>query len=182
MTQDFARKPRPKAKRRSRAARSSVPAWVWLFTGAVLGAFIMFLTYLSGVAPAPDPARETVAGAPAGESTVPKPRFDFYRLLKESEVKVDAKPLPPVREQPGSRSEFIIQVASFDSHARADRMRAELILLNFEPSIEATRVSGKPAYRVMVGPFQSKATLDQARGILISNNFKPLTRTRKVEG
>ncbi|TQV72661.1 carbamoyl-phosphate synthase small subunit [Exilibacterium tricleocarpae] len=182
MTRDFAKKPRPKTKRRSRAARSTVPAWVWLFTGAVLGAFIMFLTYLSGLAPTADPTQPSVAGAPGDAATTPKPRFDFYQLLKESEVKVDAKPLPPVSERPDFKSEFIIQVASFDSHSRADRTRAELILLNLEASIEATQVRGKPAYRVMVGPFLSKATLDQARGILISNDYKPLTRTRKTDG
>ncbi len=183
MTRDFAKKNRSKPRRRSRAPKSSVPAWVWLFTGAVLGAFIMFLTYLSGVAPGPRPLPQVADSGPtADEAALPKPRFDFYKLLKESEVVVDTQPLPDTRSAQDAGSAYMIQVGSFDSHARADRMRAELILLNLEASIETGQVGGKTAYRVMVGPFLSNATLDQARGILISNNFKPFTRKRKIEG
>ena len=36
---------------RKGAGGSSIPGWVWLLTGVVTGAFIMFLVYLSGLSP-----------------------------------------------------------------------------------------------------------------------------------
>jgi len=104
MTHDFAKKPRRRAapaRRKTRAKarpKSNVPGWVWLFTGAALGAFIMFLTYLSGLSdlhssPANSAAAATNKSQPiTRKKTIknnnkhPKPRFDFYQLLEEREV------------------------------------------------------------------------------------------------
>ncbi len=93
MTRDYAKKNRP-APRRSRP-KSQVPGWVWLFTGAVLGGFIVFLMRLTDVeVPENDstPVETKVAKPvePEPEPSNPKPRFDFYKLLRESEVIVPA--------------------------------------------------------------------------------------------
>ena len=106
MTRDFAKKPRPGARPRAASKKagnragdgghSAAPAWVWLLTGALLGALIVLLAYLSGIAPQPSTENSATEPAADGEAAkvTPKPRFDFYTLLKENEVSVRHPPGP----------------------------------------------------------------------------------------
>lgn len=182
MTKDFAK------KRRRTPPKSVIPAWVWLFTGTVLGAFVMFLMYLSGLAPATrenldnNTAIQTEQKKPAAPD-VPKPRFDFYQLLKESEVVVKAPPPQTPKTSPAENTEFILQVGSFKSSKDADRLRAELILLNLKANIETVTVrNGEVWHRVLVGPFSTSANLSKARNTLIDNRFDTLLLKRKSKG
>ncbi len=195
MTQDFAKKRRPRPTRP--APKSNVPGWVWLFTGTVLGAFIMFLAYLSGLTSShttsknkPLPTSAVNAGdqpeTGKGDS-LPKPRFDFYQLLKESEVVVTrpstegaAKTIPP--PDANATTEFILQVGSFKSPQDADRLRAELLLLNLHTRVETVTVrNGEIWHRVLVGPFTSSASLSKARNTLSNNNIDTLLLKRKTK-
>lgn len=191
MTRDFAKKPRPSARQSTASkgrgkpapATSRAPAWVWLLTGTVLGAFIMFLVYLSGVKPQPAPAASGAAPATAGHSQVPKPRFDFYTLLKENEVSVKppSGPARPPGQQPGDE-EYILQVGSFKKMDDADRLRAELILMNLDAQVETVTVrNGQTWHRVLVGPYHSSSNVAKARSVLASNNINPLLLKRKRE-
>jgi len=193
MTQDFAKKARPPAKRKpannKRSApkpqpkpKSQVPGWIWLFTGTILGAFIMFLAYLSGIAPqqGPQPAAKAATQKPA-KDVVPKPRFDFYQLLKETEVVVKETPSHSPKETTAREAqEFILQVGSFKKSADADRLRAELILMNLEAQVETVTVrNGETWHRVLVGPYQSRSKVAKARSTLVSNDINPLLLKRK---
>ena len=172
------------ARRSPTKAKSQVPGWGWLFTGAVLGAFIMFLAYLSGMAPQPvSPAPIAVEAQPATtKAEVPKPRFDFYQLLKESEVEV-REPAPArtkAAEQLAEQQEFILQVGSFRSDNDADRLRAQLILLNLDTQVEKVTVrSGEIWFRVLVGPFTDRSAMERARSTLASNRINALLLKRK---
>ncbi|MBU3068365.1 SPOR domain-containing protein [Aestuariicella sp. G3-2] len=197
MTRDFAKKTRRPAsnKRSSGNTRSSnrrpaskpksqVPGWVWLFTGTVLGAFIMFLAYLAGIAPQPTNP-QPIAAEDQPEQTkpqVPKPRFDFYQLLKESEVEVK-EPTPAQREaakEQAENQEYILQVGSFRKDSDADRLRAQLILLNLDAQVEKVTVrSGETWYRVLVGPYSNSSKMERARSILASNRINSLLLKRK---
>ncbi len=192
MTQDFAKKTRPPAKRKppskKRSApkakpKSQVPGWVWLFTGTILGAFIMFLAYLSGIAPSHQKTApvEPIAKQAPEKSEVPKPRFDFYQLLKETEVVVKEVPSHTAKETKAIEAqEFILQVGSFKKSADADRLRAELILINLEAQVETVTVrNGETWHRVLVGPYQSRSKVAKARSTLVSNDINPLLLKRK---
>src|SRR5690606_7336440 len=131
MPRDYAKKNRSSNRRRA-PAKPSVPGWVWLLIGGILGAFIMFLIYLADVVPQPvkkqeAPVRETDKAAydpQDNEEKVPKPSFDSYKLLQESEVIVPAKePAQTVEKiaSPKTESmEYILQVGSFRNNADAD--------------------------------------------------------------
>ncbi|HEY7884660.1 MAG TPA: SPOR domain-containing protein [Cellvibrionaceae bacterium] len=193
MTRDYARKPRATPARKPRP-KSQVPAWVWLFTGSVLGAFIMFLVYLAGMTPdvPTQPAAVATNAAPETQApseetrTIPKPRFDFYKLLQESEVIVPAteptahatdpvQPLEPAFE-------YILQVGSFRRANDADNLRAQLILLNLDARTEAVTIrNGEHWHRVLVGPFDNQSKLAQARSILVSNQYNALVLKRKPD-
>ena len=202
MTKDFAKdKPssrkknnNKKNKRKSAAsnnssARSQVPVWVWLFTGATAGALVMFLIYLSSLSPnEPQSAVHNEVAKHTEKSTQqPKPRFDFYQLLKESEVPVNTPEPTSNNDNTALPSnpetlEYILQVGSFKSSVDADRMRAQLILLNLDVHTEtATIRTGEVWHRVLVGPFQSRSMMSKARGVLVSNDISPLVLKRKSQ-
>lgn len=202
MTRDFAKKarqpdtrkritkrndrPQPgnnsKNSRHTETKTSHIPGWVWLFTGAILGAFIMFLAYLSGIteqkATAP-PASEAIEQS--NKPAIPKPRFDFYKLLKESEVVVKTSPSASKQErQDQAKEEYILQVGSFKKVEDADRFRAELILMNLNAQVETvTGRNGQIWHRVLVGPYYSSSTVAKARSVLVSNDINPLLLKRK---
>ena len=69
----------------------------------------------------------------------------------------------------------MLQVASFKNNSDAERVRAELILLNLNASIETATVSnGKTWHRIIVGPFTNRSKLSKARSTLISNRYEAL--------
>lgn len=148
----------------------------------------MFLTYLSGITPAPQttPAVAQQSQPSKSKAEIPKPRFDFYQLLKESEVVVKEpnKDLDPNKTaKPRSVEEYILQVGSFKKNTDADRLRVELILLNLDTYIEKVTVrNGETWHRVLVGPYRSHSKMAQARGTLVSNDIKPLLLKRDVKG
>lgn len=192
MAQDYARKPRSTSRKKHYEPR--VPAWVWLFTGGVLGAFIMFLMHLTRVE---DPAESQLPfigdaiktsenKSPQVREPLEKPEspFTFPQILRDAEVKVpegstqqnpDATPAPVF--------EYMLQVASFKELKDAEQVRAELILLNMDARVEqATIRDNEQWYRVVVGPFTSRSKLSKARSTLISNNYNAQVRKRSIPG
>ncbi len=105
MSKDYAKKTKKSASKVRQ--RNHTPGWVWLLTGTVLGAFIMFLAHLSGIAPVtPVSTKDTVSVDTKTEKNIPKPRFDFYKLLKEGEVIVPGDmPTPESDAIPATPSE-----------------------------------------------------------------------------
>lgn len=194
MTRDFAKKSRPPARRNR--PKSQVPGWVWLFTGLVLGGFIVFLVSLSDVE-LPDRPEDQSQPQISAESelependAMPKPRFDFYKLLRESEVIVPATESSDDSEsgngqtnrEESSPEEFILQVGSFRRSGEADSLRAQLLLLNLKAyTEEVTLRNDEVWHRVLVGPFSNQSRLASARSTLVSNNYNALVLKRKKE-
>ncbi len=182
MSKDFAKKTRPRAATRTKP-QSKVPGWVWLFTGTALGAFIMFLMRLSELPASEDSAADTTTKVPSESSDDQQPRFDFYKLLKESEVPVPVyEPEESAETAPEQLSQYLLQVASFKAAEDAEQLRAELILLNLTAHVETAKVrNGETWHRVIVGPFESRSKLAKARSILVSNKFEALILKRAIE-
>lgn len=174
--------------RRSNASRRSneprVPAWVWLFTGTVLGAFIMFLVRLSEINPSTEVKHENKT-VKTEEKPKQSPRFDFYDLLKETQVSVPEatkEERKTAAEEAALPTEYILQVASFKASEDAERLRAELILLNLDATTEQAKIrNGETWHRVLVGPFTSRSKLSKARNTLLSNNHEALVLKRRPE-
>lgn len=159
---------------------SRIPAWVWLFTGAMLGAFVMFLLHLSDSAPSKEPPAKPNTSQ---KEDIQKPRFDFYELLKDSDIPILSKPKANKEnsgQAPAPSFEFLLQVASFKSMPDAEQLRAELVLLNLEAYTERAKIrNGETWHRVLVGPFTSKSKLSKARSILLSNRHEALVLKRR---
>lgn len=191
MTRDYkktTKRSSPRSSSRGHAKRQpkkkpnqSPPGWLWLFAGVLLGILIMSLTKLSEIPS--DQDTETVDDSStesAGENGK-KPRFDFYTLLRESEVIVpDTPDTSPSTQSANSNDIFLLQVGSFKSNRDADSLRARLLLLNLDAKIEKVSPrKNETWHRVIVGPFIDRSELADARGKLASNGIDSLLLKRK---
>ncbi|MGH8582125.1 MAG: SPOR domain-containing protein [Gammaproteobacteria bacterium] len=160
--------------------------WLSFLTGLALGLFVAFLVYLHGRVPIPVPNGN--AAGPRGERgpapATPKPSFDFYTILPDTEVKVPDwevdPPAPPPKTEPitpgpapvTSKDRYLVQVGSFQRYESADRAKARLALLGVRAEIQRVVINGADTwYRVQLGPFDDLARLQATRKRLAENNI-----------
>lgn len=180
MSRDFAKRNAAPNRRASSSKSKNAPAWIWFVVGVIVGAFAMALVFTlhSSKPPAPiEPVKPVES-----ESKTPKPRFDFYKLLQESEQIVPATETMEAEkapENPANNIEYILQVGSFPNQTEADKLRAQLILLNLDAHIESVEIhKGEIWHRVVVGPFSSQEKLASARSSLVANQYTALVLKR----
>jgi len=176
VSKDYAKKPRSPSR-----GSSTLPGWVWLLTGIITGAFVMFLVYISGITPARPPGH---ASATMDKQDSPvkseKPIFEFYDTLMNTEVIA-----PPSATQNPHASDsqpevvYMLQAASFRKLPEADGLRAKLILEGLDSSIAEFNNRGEIYHRVMVGPFTDPEKMTQAKKILAAHNINPIVLQKK---
>ncbi|MGE3298149.1 MAG: SPOR domain-containing protein [Porticoccaceae bacterium] len=191
-----AKKPQVKNQRLPMGPRT--PPWAIFVSGAIVGVAATLAAMLWRPHPG-DPA-EASGDTDTKAQAEAKPRFDFYTLLKESEVFVPEVEEPPLVKAPApptdpakkkqedekasaekpSSYEFILQTGSFRTRGDADSLRARLLLLNLRASVESAGAKpGEVWHRVMVGPFTSQETLARARTALQQNGVDSILVKRK---
>ncbi len=170
--------------------KQGAPGWAWLLAGLTVGLFVAFLVYLQGEGQPehrlrPIPAQNaTTPPQPVTRSTVkeptpaPKPRFDFYTILPEMEIPVpEPEPpapsaLPPSRKESSPTAEkkliephtaYVLQLGSFRNRADADRLKARIAMLGFEPHIQTVNINGNNWYRVRIGPYSNSVRITEVR-------------------
>lgn len=196
MTRDYA-KPKRRGKPRNtrrKPAGNSAPGWLWLLAGILIGVLVTGLVRLSDTGTPAD--NQATAGDDDGEAPSQEgPRFDFYTLLKETEVIVpeesegDAKapgdetpnrPSPTGPDKAESGDVFILQAGSFKNAGDADSLRARLLLLNMNASVQKVSLRpGETWHRVLVGPFTSTRNLSEARSTLMQNGIDSIQIKRR---
>jgi len=192
MTRDYAKKStkrspqrsssRGNVKRRPKKHNQSPPGWLWLFAGVLIGVLIMSLTKLSEVPSDQESDISEDTSTENSDNSGNKPRFDFYTLLRESEVIVPDTPDTDntATQSVNSNDTFLLQVGSFKSNSDADSLRARLLLLNLNAKIEKVSPrKNETWHRVIVGPFSDRSELANARGKLASNGIDSLLLKRK---
>lgn len=183
MARDYKNTPKP-AERHKRPA-AGAPGWVWLLAGLAIGLFVALLVYLKDYRAAPvaqqaDSEKSRAASgkppAAAKKSAAEKPRFDFYNLLPEMEVLIPDQEIAAERErEPSEAVIYYLQAASFRQFEDADRLRAQLALMNLESQIQRVTVNDTQTwFRVRVGPFTSAREMDRVRGRLRAANIDPI--------
>jgi len=184
MSQDFAKRNVSNSRRRP-SAKPQAPVWLWFVLGAISGALVMTMVFWSNLHATPAPTPE--AKPAAADPKIPKPRFDFYKLLQESEVIVPATEKitegEKTPEQIAPNTEFILQVGSFPNQPEAEKCRAQLLQLKLDAHIESVEIhKGEIWHRVMVGPFDSQEKLASARSVLVANQYNALVLKRAKSG
>jgi cell division protein FtsN len=185
MSKDFAK--RSASPNRRPAKNNAAPAWLWFILGAITGAFAMTLVFTLHRPQAPAEAPAEQPKSAQSSSKTPKPRFDFYKLLQESETIVPATETAGDADKNQSSSsdnlEYILQVGSFPAQPEADKLRAQLLLLNLDVHIEPVEIHrGEVWHRVVVGPFDSQEKLTTAKAKLVENQYTALVLKRTKGG
>jgi cell division protein FtsN len=108
---------------------------------------------------------------PAGENA---PRYDFYTILHDMEVKVPDWQLDTeqhVEQKPDAITEpevYVLQVGAFRSDHDAQRAKADLALKGIRAAVQEVTINGSERwFRVRVGPFGKVEELQAARAALI---------------
>ncbi len=104
--------------------------------------------------------------------------FEFDQLLKNDVVVTDPDAyrteFEPAGENAGSAKEFLLQAAAFRSSEDAERLRANLLMLNLPATTGRVDIASGTWYRVTVGPFDSRVKADRALTRLRENNLSAL--------
>lgn len=183
------------------SAKQQQGAVLPFITGICVGLFIAFVVYLK-VLNKPDQAdghvdaNKPAAGEEVIETASDKPKFDFYTILPEREVKVPEWEPPPAVDpatldpqeaetvkQQTEAGTYVFQVGSFQSMQDADSVKARLIMLGFPVEIQRVVINGQKVwFRVRVGPYSEAGDLNRVRQRLSQNNMDYILLRIKDEG
>lgn len=201
-------KPAAKRKQNKKQDKGRIPGFVWLFCGLCLGIVIAAALYIFG-RPASQPgvqsqqtarldkdkqSRSTQDASDRQDSKKnedkdeQEPRFDFYKMLPNYEVKIPEQDNQPNKTESNvgdSVSEFkksgdyVVQVGSFDDFSAADELRATIALLGIESNIhEAELNNGNTVYRVRTVTIHDSNKLNHTLEKLHSNGVQTLVMSR----
>lgn len=98
---------------------------------------------------------------------------------------IKAEPKPAA----GNTASYFLQVAAFPHYAEADKLKAQLLLDNFNANVKNYKINNTEWYRVLVGPFHDLTALNQAQTALAALHYPsirfqltpsaPVTSTKK---
>ena len=180
--------------RKSPSKRSS--HWPWVLAGFAFGVVSTLLIQL-WQNPQQDIAKAIEKISNNEDNEPQQPRFDFYTLLRDSEVIVpDVEPRPTrttadtdsstdtsrdkEEESQPEKDIFLLQAGSFRDAGDADSLRVRLLLLNLDARVETASIRpGDTWYRVIIGPFNSRSKLAETRTTLLQNGVDNLVLKRK---
>jgi cell division protein FtsN len=168
-----------------------VPGWIWLLAGVLLGlglsAFVLLREGHDGhrAAPTPNPTarapREPEPPVAQQKAPAPprdnRPRFDFYTVLAEREVRIPDNELAAQAKaeanQPAATdsARYLLQAGAFGNAADAEAVKARLALTGVVARVEQGTANGKPIFRVRLGPYASAGALAAAKRQLADNGI-----------
>lgn len=196
------------ARRKSQARRGNqrrVPVWIWLLGGVLLGlglAAALLIADRDGRLPVPraNPAataprdpEPAIAPAPKPAAEKPKPRYDFYTLLRERETQVSDKELAekvkaessqpaatPSTTQSAPSERYLLQAGAFRDMRDADAVKARIALAGLQARVETADVNGAAIYRVRLGPYATARELEEAKRQLAQNGVPDTLAVRET--
>ncbi|MGD8526958.1 MAG: SPOR domain-containing protein [Thioalkalispiraceae bacterium] len=200
MSRDYAKTPKPKNPH-------SLPGWLWMLGGLIIGLFIALLVYINENTSESNKSRfsetvsnifsqtakdvrevtkqkQTAPAKPSEQNADKKPRFDFYTILPELEIAIPEQDLIKLEKQPASKTptepgNYILQVGSFKQSEQADQLKARLALQGVEASIQSVAINNDTWHRVRIGPIHDLATLNQIRKRLQKNGIASIVVKNK---
>lgn len=164
----------------------------------LLAAFIVFLYYYrAGIGTTPELAPLSRAVEPESsaetaaetdiEMALPRPTFDFYKILPNREVNLsewvaEEQSTDSVPEGQQSGGLYILQVGSFKTFEAADQIKARLALLGIAADIQRVVINGQDIrHRVRIGPYHSPEKFEEIRKQLLANDMDFMVLKLKIE-
>jgi cell division protein FtsN len=122
------------------------------------------------------PSSAPGAGAHVPSTTTPPPGVP----VADASAEAPYTPVPSTATAPPAapQSAYMLQAASFRSRTDADRLRAELLLLDLPATTGEVNVGNSVWYRVTIGPFADPQTADVARERLRERNLTAIPYRR----
>ena len=163
-------------RRRLSVRRFRKPGWLFLLVGIGIGVAGVMLWQMyahrgdgrSGLgnlfSSIHKPAEKPVKKEPE-PAKPPKPKFDFYTILPETETVLPERrsKTKAAKAKPEEGVSYILQAGSFAAFEEADQMKARLALAGLVAHIQKITVEGKGEYhRVRLGPYANIEQLDSA--------------------
>jgi len=109
---------------------------------------------------------------------LPRPKFDFYKILPEMEVPIpqwgvaDRSADDTGQEPSLAAGTYLLQVGSFKRFEDADRAKARLALRGISASIQRVVINGQDVwFRVHVGPLTEVSEIREMRVKLVENDM-----------
>lgn len=165
-------------------------SWLSFISGLGVGLLIAFGVYLwSGQLPPPATLIDGVEtrlqndqpfvdDIKTSEPEMPRPKFDFYKILPEMEVPTPAWDETTV-ENPTTAMDsgleegtYLLQVGSFKRFEDADRAKANLALRGLQATIQRVVINGQDVwFRVHLGPLSDVGKIRELRMKLLENDM-----------
>lgn len=183
MAKDYAKKTRKRnsaSRFTKQKQKKSIPAWIWLIAGLLIGVFATALIILSiTTTETVQVKKETEIKTPSAKSryqAVPAEEsqendFSYHEELRTKTVEVPEEETGTSKATDSTRR-FIMQCGSFKKQASAETLKAQIAMNGFTANIKATKEkSGTVWYRVSLGPYSSKRDAERERHQLERNNI-----------
>lgn len=170
------------AKRRAtakkRKMRKPLPPWLLLGGGLLVGIGSVLVFNMAKEVEWASWSGQTRSLKTTPAKPAETPRFDFYTILPNQEVVVP-DPEPLAKKEPDDKvvkpgGVYYLQVGSFRNLDEANGMRARVILLGTEASIQSVAIDHDTWHRVRVGPYEDVARLREVRQRLRDNRIETL--------
>lgn len=176
------------ARRRYSGRRTRKPGWLLLLVGVGIGVAGVILWQMyshrgdgrGGLANLfssfSKPAEKPVKKEPE-PAKPPKPKFDFYTILPETETVLPERPTKTraAKVKPEEGVSYILQAGSFAGFEEADQLKAKLALAGMVAQIQKITIEGKGEYhRVRLGPYEKIEQLDAAAAQLHKMGIKAI--------
>jgi cell division protein FtsN len=180
-------------RKKSSGGNRGTPAWMWLFTGILIGLGLAWYLFAKGFIP-PIRVEQPVAGeTSSGQRPEPaiadglspanteqgKPRYDFFTVLPEMKVVVpqqDTSGRESVVDAPPETDTgtYLLQVGSFRQAGDAEHLKARLALIGIVARIQTVDVNQATWHRVRIGPVNGARKADELRNQLADNGIDSL--------
>ncbi len=187
-------------RKKSSGGRQGTPAWMWLFTGILIGLGLAWYLFAKGYIPAarieqpiagesssrqqPEPA--IADGITSADAEQDKPHYDFFTVLPEMEVVVPGQNSDQKDGQATGQENvqetapdtdtgsYLLQVGSFRQAGDAEQLKARLALIGIVARIQTVTVNEATWNRVRIGPVAGARKADELRNQLAENGIDSL--------
>lgn len=186
-------RPAPRRKTSRTRGKRKLPNWTLLVLGLAIGVVVVVsiqwavnrartpgtgLHNLLSRPPVPPPPVVQHRAPPP----VPKPTYDFYTILPETETVIPDREWDKLRREPEKGVQYVLQAASYNNFQQADQLKARLAINGLVSTIQKVTIGDKGTfYRVRLGPYHNAADADAANRKLSSLGVKAL-RLRLKKG
>ncbi len=175
-------------RKKSSRGRQGTPAWMWLFTGILIGLGLAWYFFAKGYIPAarieqpaasetssgqrPEPA--IADGISAADVEPDRPHYDFFTVLPEMKVVIPGQKNGQETAHETDTGSYLLQAGSFRQASDAEQLKASLALIGIAARIQTVNVNQATWHRVRIGPVNGARKADELRNQLADNGIDSL--------